>query len=243
MTGHYVEALDEIAAAGLRAQISVKPTQLGLDFDEALCLDNLRRLVDRAAARRNFVWIDMESSPYVDRTLHLFRQLRERSDRVGVALQAYLRRTAVDLDSLMPLGPAVRIVKGAYLEPASVALPAKRDVDENFYRLSCRVLDDPAPRPGTELHIATHDPRLVDRLGSFIVSRRGQVPPYEYAMLYGIQRALQERLLRAGQPLRVLIAYGDYWFPWYMRRLAERPANIWFVVKNLFSRKSQVASR
>src|SRR6185436_9436171 len=126
-----------------------------------------RRLVDRAAARRNFVWIDMESSPYVDRTLHLFRQLRERSDRVGIALQAYLR-------------------------PASVALPAKRDVDENFYRLSCRVLDDPAPKPGTELHIATHDPRLVDRLGSFIVSRRGHVPSYEYAMLYGIQRPLQE---------------------------------------------------
>ena len=114
----------------------MKPTQLGLDFDEALCLANLQRLVDRAAARRNFVWIDMEGSPYVDRTLHLFRQLRERSDRVGVALQAYLRRTAADLDSLMPLGPAVRIVKGAYLEPASVAFPAKRDVDENFYRLS-----------------------------------------------------------------------------------------------------------
>jgi proline dehydrogenase len=236
VTADYLQALDEIAAAGLRAQISVKPTQLGLDFDEALCLDNLRRLVDRAAARRNFVWVDMEGSPYVDRTLHLFRQLRERSDRVGVALQAYLRRTAADLDSLMPLGPAVRIVKGAYLEPASVAFPVKRDVDENFYRLSCRVLDDPAPKPGTELHIATHDPRLVDRLGSFIVSRRGHVPSYEYAMLYGIQRPLQERLLRAGQPLRVLIAYGDYWFPWYMRRLAERPANVWFVVKNIVSR-------
>src|SRR5262245_60805830 len=236
VTAHYLEALDEIAAAGLRAQISVKPTQLGLDFDEGLCLENLRRLVDRAASRGNAVWIDMESSPYVDRTLHLFRQLRERSDSVGVALQAYLRRTAADLESLMPLGPAVRIVKGAYLEPASIAIPAKRDVDENFYRLSCRILDDPAPKPGTGLHIATHDSRLVDRLAFFISSRQGQVPPYEYAMLYGIQRPLQERLLAAGQPLRVLIAYGDYWFPWYMRRLAERPANVWFVVKNVVSR-------
>ena len=234
VTDHYLQALDAISAAGLRAQISVKPTQLGLDFDATLCLENLRRLADRAASRRTVVWIDMESSPYVERTLHLFRQVRERSDRVGIALQAYLRRTAADLDSLMPLGPAVRIVKGAYLEPDSVAFPSKRDVDENFYRLSCRMLDDPAPKPGTELHIATHDPRLVDRLGFFIASRQGQVPRYEYAMLYGIQRPLQERLLRAGQPLRVLIAYGDYWFPWYMRRLAERPANLWFVVKNIF---------
>jgi proline dehydrogenase len=188
VTGHYLEALDDISAAGLDAQISVKPTQLGLDFDAALCLDNLRRLVHRASERRNFVWLDMESSPYVDRTLHLFRQLRERSDRVGVALQAYLGRTAADLESLMPLGPSVR------------------------------------------------DTRLVDRLAAYIAGRQGQVAPYEYAMLYGIQRSLQERLLEAGQPLRVLIAYGDYWFPWYMRRLAERPANVWFVLKNAFSR-------
>ena len=234
VTDHYLQAIDEMSSAGLQAQISVKPTQLGLDFDEALCLENLQRLVDRSIARRNFVWIDMESSAYVDRTLGLFRQLRERSDRVGVALQAYLRRTASDLDSLMPLGPAVRIVKGAYLEGASVAFPLRRDVDENFYSLSCRVLGDPAPRPGTELHIATHDARLVDRLGAFIAARPGGVPRYEYAMLYGIQRPLQQRLVAAGQPLRVLIAYGDYWFPWYMRRLAERPANVWFVVKNIF---------
>jgi len=236
VTDHYLQALDEISAAGLRAEISVKPTQLGLDFDAALCLDNLRRLVDRAAERRNLVWIDMESSPYVDRTLDLFRQLRARSDRVGIALQSYLRRTAADLESLMPLGPAVRIVKGAYLEPASVAFPRKRDVDENFFALACRVLGDPARRPGTDIHIATHDPRLVDRLAAFIAARHGDVPLYEYAMLYGIQRPLQERLLKAGQPLRVLIAYGDYWFPWYMRRLAERPANVWFVVKNIVSR-------
>jgi proline dehydrogenase len=233
VTEHYLGALDEIGSAGLRAQISVKPTQLGLDFDARLCLDNLIQLVDRAVERRNFVWIDMEGSPYVDRTLDLFRHARARSDRVGIALQSYLHRTAADLESLMPLGPAVRIVKGAYLEPASIAFPRKRDVDENFYTLACRVLGDPAPKPGTVLHIATHDARLVDRLADFIAARQGRVPTYEHAMLYGIQRPLQERLLQAGQPLRVLIAYGDYWFPWYMRRLAERPANLWFVAKNL----------
>jgi proline dehydrogenase len=236
VTAHYLDALDQIAAAGLRAQISVKPTQIGLDFDAALCFENLRRLVDHAGARKNLVWIDMESSAYVDRTLDLFRRLRARSDRVGIALQAYLHRTAADLESLMPLGPAVRIVKGAYLEPASLAFPRKRDVDEQFYVLACRVLGDPAPKSGTELHIATHDARLVDRLAAFIAPREGHLPPYEYAMLYGIQRPLQERLLQAGEPLRVLIAYGDYWFPWYMRRLAERPANVWFVVKSVFSR-------
>ncbi len=232
---HYLEALDRIAAAGLPAQISVKPTQLGLDLDPASCFSRLERLVEHAGRRGNFVWIDMESSPYVDPTLALFRRLRERSDRVGLALQAYLRRTAEDLESLMPLGPAVRMVKGAYLEPASVAFPRKADVDEQFFRLSCRMLGDRNAPAGTLLHIATHDGRLVQRLGAFITERGVDDGAYEYAMLYGIQRPLQQRLLSSRRPLRVLIAYGDYWFPWYMRRLAERPANVGFVVKNLFA--------
>jgi proline dehydrogenase len=236
VTAHYLDALDRIAAEGLRAEVSVKPTQLGLEFDAALCLENLRRLVERADARRNFVWIDMESSPYVDRTLDLFRSLRAMSDRVGVALQAYLARSAADLDSLLPLGPAIRLVKGAYLEPSSIALARKRDVDENFYRLACRLLCQPASKPGTRLHIATHDGRLIDRLAAVIDERSTAAPAHEYAMLYGIQRQLQDRLVGAGRPLRVLIAYGDYWFPWYMRRLAERPANVWFVVRNLVAR-------
>jgi proline dehydrogenase len=236
VTRHYLDALDRVRAAGLRAQISVKPTQLGLDLDRELCFGNLQRLVDRAAERDNFVWIDMESSAYVDRTLDLFRRIRARSSRIGVALQAYLHRTAADVEALLPLGPAIRLVKGAYLEPASIAFPRKADVDENFYALACRVLGDAAPGNATLLHIATHDRRLVDRLATFIEDRR--VPPaaYEYAMLYGIQRPLQQRVARAGRPLRVLISYGDNWFPWYMRRLAERPANVWFVVKNVFAR-------
>jgi proline dehydrogenase len=227
--------MDQVKRQGLNAQMSVKPTQLGLDLDKALCVRNLRRLVDRAIERDNFIWIDMESSPYVDPTLDLFREARARSQRVGIALQAYLHRTARDVESLIPLGSAIRLVKGAYLEPSSIAFPKKQDVDENFFRIACRLLDGDALKLGCLLHVATHDPKLTDRIGAVIETRR--VPPasYAYAMLYGIQRPLQGRLVQAGKPLRVLVAYGEYWFPWYMRRLAERPANVWFVAKNLFS--------
>ena len=234
VTRDYLDVLDKVSAAGLRAQISVKPTQLGLDLDRELCFRNLQRLVDRAAERDNFVWIDMESSPYVDPTLDLFRRTRARSSRIGLALQAYLYRTADDVESLVPLGSAIRLVKGAYLEPASVAYPEKADVDENFYRLSCRLMATDAQQAGGLLHMATHDPVLVDRLTAFIDQNGVPKPAYEFAMLYGIQRPLQQRLVASGRPLRVLVAYGEYWFAWYMRRLAERPANVMFVVKNLF---------
>ncbi|HEX3645971.1 MAG TPA: proline dehydrogenase family protein [Vicinamibacterales bacterium] len=234
VTRHYLEVLDRVKAAGLRAQISVKPTQLGLDLDQGLCLGHLQRLVDRAQERDTFVWIDMESSPYVDRTLDLFRRTRARSSRIGIALQAYLYRTKEDVESLVPLGAAIRLVKGAYLEPPSLAFPKKSDVDENFYQLSCRLLADDARTAGGLLHMATHDPVLVDRLTGFIDEHRVPLSAYEFAMLYGIQRPLQQRLVASGRPLRVLVAYGEYWFAWYMRRLAERPANVWFVAKNLF---------
>lgn len=238
VTRHYLDAFDRIATAGLAARISVKPTQLGLDLDFELCLRNLQRLVDRAAERDNFVWIDMESSAYVERTLDLFRRIRGRSSRVGVALQAYLHRTAEDLESLLrpgSHGPAIRIVKGAYLEASSTALQRKAEVDESYYKLVRRVLGDNAPE-GTFLQIATHDERLITRIADVIDRRQVPASAYEHAMLYGIQRPLQHRLARAGRPLRVLISYGDYWFQWYMRRLAERPANVWFVVKNVFAR-------
>jgi proline dehydrogenase len=235
VTRHYLDVLDKVKAAGLRAQVSVKPTQLGLDLDKELCFRNLQRLVDRAAERDNFIWIDMESSPYVDPTLDLFRRTRARSPRIGIAVQAYLYRTEKDIESLIPLGAAIRMVKGAYLEPPSIAYPKKADVDQNFYKLCCRLLADEARKAGGLLHIATHDPNLVDRLAAFIDQQKVPAGAYEYAMLYGIQRPLQQRLVLSGRPLRVLIAYGEYWFPWYMRRLAERPANVWFVVKNMFA--------
>jgi proline dehydrogenase len=234
VTLHYLEVLDRIAASGLDAHISIKPTQLGLDLDPALCERNLDRLVERAEAHNNFVWIDMEGSPYVDPTIALFKRTRARTTRIGIALQAYLYRTAQDVESLVPLGAAIRLVKGAYLEPPAVAYPKKSDVDENFYTLCTRLLAEDARRAGGLLHIATHDTALADRLSAHIAQRNIPESAYEFAMLYGIQRGQQLRLAREGKRLRVLISYGEYWFPWYMRRLAERPANVWFVVRTLF---------
>jgi proline dehydrogenase len=234
VTRHYLDLLDQLSSSGLDAQISIKPTQLGLDLDRSLCERNLDRLLERATARNNFVWIDMESSPYVDRTIELFRRVQA-TRRVGIALQAYLRRTPRDVEALLPLGPAVRIVKGAYLEPPDVAFPRKQDVDENFYSLCVRLLSDETRQRGGLLHIATHDVALMDRLGAYIALQNVPASAYEYAMLFGIQRGQQQRLAREGKRLRVLISYGEFWYPWYLRRLAERPANMWFVVKNMFS--------
>jgi proline dehydrogenase len=234
VTLHYLDVLDRIAAAGLDAHISIKPTQLGLDFDRALCERNLDRLLARAEARNNMVWIDMESSPYVDPTIALYRRARAKTSRVGIALQAYLSRTEKDVESLIPLGAAIRIVKGAYLEPPDVAFPKKSDVDANYYKLCTRLLSPDARKPGALLHIATHDIALADRLAADIAEHQVPSSAYEFAMLYGIQRGQQARLAREGRRLRVLISYGEYWFPWYMRRLAERPANIWFVVRTMF---------
>jgi proline dehydrogenase len=229
---HYLDALDRIHESGLDAHISIKPTQLGLDFDTEFCFSHLQVIVDHASARDQFVWLDMESSSYVDRTLDLFRLMCQRSQHVGLALQAYLHRTAGDLDSLLPVAPAIRLVKGAYLESPSIAFPKKSDVDENYYQLGVRLLTA-AANGGPLVHIATHDSRLIDRLGRFAAERAVPRSRYEYAMLYGIQRSLQQRLAAEGQRVRVLIAYGDNWFPWYMRRLAERPANVWFMIKSL----------
>jgi proline dehydrogenase len=233
VTRHYLDLLERASAARLDTHISIKPTQLGLDLDPELCHRNLQRLVDRGKDLNTLVWIDMENAGYVDRTLELFRRMRQRSALVGIALQAYLYRTERDLEALLPLGAALRLVKGAYLEPPDVAYPKKTDVDENYYRLAVRVLSEPQ-RPGGLLHIATHDSALVNRLAADIEARH--IPPsyYEYAMLYGIQQPLQRRLVAAGRRVRVLISYGEDWFPWYMRRLAERPANVWFVMKQAF---------
>jgi proline dehydrogenase len=233
VTQHYFEVLDKIAAAGLDAQVSVKPTQLGLDQDLAVCRSNLDRLIERTEQRNNFLWIDMESSPYVDPTLELYRYGRGRSSKIGVAIQSYLFRSQKDVESLIPLGSAIRIVKGAYLEPDHVAFPKKADVDENFFKLCLRLLQPDAIQAGCVLHIATHDMSLVERLSAWIHANGVPASAYEFAMLYGIQRGHQQRMAREGKRLRVLISYGEYWFPWYMRRLAERPANVWFVLKNL----------
>jgi len=234
VTQHYLDVLDKVAAAGLDAHISIKPTQLGLDLDRGLCERNLDRLMERAEQRRNFVWIDMEGSPYVDPTIALFKRTRAKSSRVGIALQAYLYRTPKDVEALIPLGPAIRIVKGAYLEPPDIAYPKKADVDQAYFTLCTRLLAEDAQKAGALLHIATHDVPLAERLLAYVEQHKVPKSAYEMAMLYGIQRQQQLKLARQAQRLRVLISYGEYWFPWYMRRLAERPANVWFVVRTMF---------
>ena len=232
---HYVHVMDMIAERGLDAQISVKPTQLAYDQDKEMCFRHLTRLLDHAKLRNNIIWIDMESSEYVDGTIALFKRGREYSDRIGIAIQAYLFRTEKDLEELVPLGCHIRMVKGAYLEPPTVAYPDKKDVDEAYFRHAARLLQPDAIAAGTVLHIATHDMSLVERMRALIRERKVPKSSYEFAMLFGIQRGAQQQLVAEGESLRVLISYGEFWFPWYMRRLAERPANVWFVVKNLFS--------
>lgn len=234
VTAHYLDVLDRIRKLGLGAELSVKLTQLGLDFDRPRCEANLSRII-RHAGRDSFVWIDMESIPYVDPTLEVYRGAQSAFSNVGVCLQAYLKRTEVDIMSLLPLGPSVRLVKGAYRESPLVAIQKKRDVDENYFRLSTLLLGDEARRAGGRVAIATHDRRLIRRIIDYGVSKGLGKDSFEFQMLYGIQRDEQCRLAREGWKSIALIAYGSYWFPWYMRRLAERPANVWFVVRSLFS--------
>jgi proline dehydrogenase len=234
VSDHYLKVIDLVQAAGLDAQISVKPTQLGYDQAPEVCFKYCVGLLDRIEATGNFFWLDMESSPYVDGTIALFKRLRERSQKVGIAIQTYLYRTEKDIEDLVPLGSAIRLVKGAYLEPPAVAYPKKADVDENYFKLAARLLQDDNTRPGALLHIATHDIGLQERLKNVIDARQVTKDRYEFAMLYGIQTSRQQELGKAGIRVRCLISYGEYWFPWYMRRLAERPANVGFVLKNMF---------
>jgi len=233
VTEHYVGLLDHIRSAGLPAEISVKPTHLGLDLDPELCLANLTRLVAHCPPDKT-VWIDMEQSPHVDATLELHRRLRDTHRNVGVCVQAYLYRTANDVESLLRMGAAVRLVKGAYSEPPKIAFPKKSAVDENFFRLARRLLSPEARGAGVRAVIATHDRKLIARIIAWAAEQGIARQQLEFAMLYGIQRAEQLRLAREGYRSVVLVSYGAYWFPWFMRRLAERPANALFLARNLF---------
>ena len=236
VTGHYREILDRVKAAGLDIEISVKPTQLGLDLSREDCEKNVLELVAHGQALGNWVWIDMESTAYTDATLDLYRSARAAHRNTGVCVQAYLYRTAKDLESLIAQGAGVRLVKGAYREPADKAYPKKKDVDENFFALATRLLSEEAREKGVRPIFGTHDPVLIRRIEELARSSGLPAGALEFQMLYGIGRREQQRLAAAGYRFRVLISYGDAWFPWYMRRLAERPANVLFVVKNLFAR-------
>lgn len=226
----YLETLDRIKAAGADANVSVKLTQMGLDIDEALCVANLRAIIARAKAHGSFVRIDMEQSDYTAKTLHLFRDtlFPEFGGAVGVVLQSYLRRTEADVDAMIELGARVRLCKGAYQEPETVAFPAKRDVDAHYVACMERLIEH-GQYPG----IATHDEKIIAQAKAF--TKRKNIPParYEFQMLYGVRRDLQTALRREGYNVRVYVPFGTHWYPYLMRRLAERPANIVFIVGNV----------
>ncbi|HSG82320.1 MAG TPA: proline dehydrogenase family protein, partial [Gemmatimonadota bacterium] len=216
---HYLTVLDQIHELELDADISIKPTQFGLDlgFDEAY--ERIRRVVQRASSLRRRVAIDMEGSLYIDPTLDLYRKLRVEHANVAICLQAYLHRTASDIASLLSSAPTIRLVKGAYKEPSSVAIRRKSDVDANFLELSQSLLEQ-VHRGNARVYFGTHDPRVIDSVCQQAAALGLKKNAFEIQMLYGIQRENQIRLAADGRSLRVLISYGDSWFPWYMRRLA-----------------------
>jgi proline dehydrogenase len=234
-TREYLNIIDAVIHAGIGRNLSIKLTQLGLDVDGKLAAQNAGRVAARAREVGRRLWIDMEATPYTERTLALYRRLRESGADVGVCVQAYLHRTPADVEALLPLAPAFRLVKGAYREPPSLALVRKRDVNRRFFELAERLLADDARRAGASLTVATHDPELIRSIETLADSRGIGRSDFEFAMLYGIQGAEQQRLRTAGHRVRVLISYGEHWFPWYMRRLAERPANMMLVARSLFS--------
>jgi proline dehydrogenase len=231
---HYLEVLERIREGGLRAEISVKLTQLGLDLSPDLCFEHLKAIVERAR-EDSIVWVDMEASNYVDATLDLYRRALTEHSNVGVCLQAYLHRTKNDLEKLLPLRPSIRLVKGAYNEPPEIAFPHKRDVDENYFELGKQMLHARKENKCVRAAFGTHDGGLIRRLADFASGEGFAKKDFEVQMLYGIQRAEQERLAGEGCTSIVLVAYGSYWYPWFVRRLAERPANLWFMVRNVFA--------
>jgi proline dehydrogenase len=228
----YHRLLDEIAARGLNANVSVKLTQMGLDVDEGLARGITRGIVEHAARYDNFVRIDMEGSPYTERTLRMVRELHRmdgNAGRVGAVIQAYLYRSEKDVADLLSEGIRIRLCKGAYQEPSEIAFQKKADVDANYVRLMKVLL-----KSGVYHGIATHDPRMIAATRDF--ARAEKIPPdaFEFQMLYGIRRDLQQQLVKEGWRMRVYIPFGTEWYPYFMRRLAERPANVLFVLKNLW---------
>ena len=236
VANHYIHAAEMVAASGLDAELSLKPTHLGLDLGFEVAEENIRRITEAAEARGNWVWLDMEYSRYVDPTLELYRAVRADHPGLGVCLQSYLHRTPDDLESLILTGAAIRLVKGAYAEPPEIALPVKADVDQAFFDQAVRMLAPDAREAGLRAGLATHDAALIRRIDEWAGANGVESDAYEYQMLYGIADQEQKRLALENKGIRVLISYGVHWFPWYVRRLAERPANIGFVLRSLLQR-------
>jgi proline dehydrogenase len=232
-TRAYIGVLERIADAGIERNISLKLTQLGLTIDRATCVDNLRRILDAATAKGFFVRVDMEDSPFTAVTLEVFETMWQQGYRnVGVVLQSYLPRSEADAARMNALGARVRLVKGAYNEPKDAAYQSKADVDAAFVRVMQLLLAN-----GTYPAIATHDPAMIDATREFAAARGIDASKYEFQMLYGIRRDLQNSLIREGLRVRVYVPFGREWFPYFMRRLGERPANIGFVVRGVLSER------
>ena len=227
----YLRIFDRIAGEKLDANVSLKLTQLGLDLGEALCGRLLESIVAHAAGHRNFVRIDMEGSAYTQRTVDICKQARAKSAAVGTVMQAYLYRTEQDVKELIAAGCRLRLCKGAYNEPPEVAFPAKADVDANYVKLMKILLPS-----GIYHGIATHDPNMISATKKFATERGISSDQFEFQMLYGIRTDLQQTLVKEGYRVRVYLPYGSDWFPYFMRRLAERPANVMFFVRSLVSR-------
>lgn len=225
----YFYALSQIQATQTNANVSVKLTQLGLDFDEEFCLQNARRIVAEAARYNNFVRIDMEDSSKTDATLRIIKTLRHEFENVGAVIQAYLYRSEKDVADLLQIGSRIRLCKGAYDEPESVALSTKQKVDENFVKLLQQLLPS-----GVYHGIATHDEAMIEAAKKIAAEKNIPQDQFEFQMLYGIRRDLQIKLIQEGYRVRIYVPYGEFWYPYFMRRLAERPANVWFVLKSLF---------
>lgn len=228
--------LDDIERNKLKSNVSVKPSQLGLKIDTSLALENICALVQRAKQVGNFIRIDMEDHPTTDATLGIYRHLRHTMglDNVGVVIQSYLYRSEDDVNQLIEEGASVRLCKGAYAEPAEVAFPHKVDVDANFLNLSRLLLSPKARAKGGYPAFATHDPKMIDEIKIYAKANHISPDEFEFQMLYGIRRDLQEGLTREGYRVRVYVPYGTAWYPYFVRRLAERPANIWFFISNFF---------
>ena len=243
----YLQLLDALANQVVAASISLKLTQLGLALDKGLCQENLRRVVERAAQVGNFVRIDMEDSPWVDATLEIYYALRDAGlENLGVVIQAYLYRSEADTRALLQRRARIRLVKGAYDEPSQIAYARKKDVDANFDRLTAMILDTVAQQGDQAqvaqgqsppiLAVASHDQRRIDYAKDYAAQVGVARGALEFQMLYGIRPELQRSLAAEGYPVRIYVPYGTEWYPYFMRRLAERPANLWFFLSNLLRR-------
>ena len=234
VAAHYVGVLDQIRARRLDGEISVKLTQLGFDLDVERTFEHASALAAQAAEHGKSFWIDMEGSAYTEATLSFYERVKTAHPNTAICLQAYLKRTASDIQRLLPLQPEIRLVKGAYAEPASIAYQARRDVDANYLALSVALLE--AVRAGGRVRIAlgTHDVGLIEQVAEHAAAMGLPKTAFEVQMLYGIRSDQQRRLNREGFRVNALIAYGEAWYPWYMRRLAERPANVLFALRQIF---------